>query len=80
MHPKQTVEQNLDLMAGAMSTLTGRVSELQQQMAYVQQEKLNSFWANLEALTQVGAGKNNFNSPGMQLHVHPTRPDPILSP
>ena len=50
-----------------MHTLTGRVSELQQQMPDVQQEKLNSSWVNLEALTQVGAGKNNLSSPGAQL-------------
>lgn len=61
-------------MAEAMSTLTGRVYELQQQMADVQQEKLNSSWTNLEALTQVGAGKNHFNSPGTQPCVLPARP------
>lgn len=44
-----------------MSTSTGNVTELQQQMTKVQQEKLNSSLANLVALTQIGAVENNFN-------------------
>ena len=56
-----------------MTTLSGRVTELQQQMSEIQQENLNSSWAHIEALTQVG-GKNNLISPGAQLCFQPTWP------
>ena len=69
MRPKRTVEESLDVMAEAMLTLSGRVSELQQQMAYVQQEKLDSPWAQVEALTQ---GGRNCNLSGAQPRVPPT--------
>ena len=49
---KRTIEQSLDVMAEAMSTLLGRVTELQQQMSEVQPDKLNNSWAQVEALTQ----------------------------
>ena len=69
--PKRTLEQSLDVIAEAMSTLSGHVTELQQQMLEVQQKKLNNSWAHVEALTQ--GGKNNLVSPGAHSRIQPTR-------
>ena len=71
---KRTAEQNLDIMAEAMNTLTNRVADMQQQIGDLQQDKVNTSSANLEAYAQGGSGKNNFISPGPQPHVHPARP------
>ena len=68
--PRRSVEENLDMMAEAMSRLSGQVTELQQQMVDVQQERVNSSWANVEAL----AGKNNFDFTGSQPRVQPAQP------
>ena len=54
-----------------MLNLSGKVSELHQQMADVQQEKLNSSWAQVETLTQ---GGRNCNLSGAQPRVPPTLP------
>ena len=72
-HAKHTIEQNVNIMAEAITTLSGRVTKLHQQMSEVQQEKLNSSWAHIKALTQVG-GKNNLISSGAQSHFQPSLP------
>lgn len=40
--PKRTSEQNLDIMAEAMNTLTNRVADMQEQIGHLQQDKVNT--------------------------------------